>query len=105
MVQGKPRCVPVDEGDSLLLPSVVHYAKDGIRCNCVCPGTVDTPSLQERIKAHGDPEEGRRMFLARQLPVDTRWAVFEPNNRRLWARVKRAITAATAAPSVIEGRM
>ena len=31
------------------------------------------------------------MFLARQLPVDTRWAVFEPNNRRLWARVKRAI--------------
>ncbi|MBZ4333254.1 Fe-S protein assembly chaperone HscA [Corallococcus interemptor] len=27
--QGKPRCVPVDEGDSLLLPSVVHYGKDG----------------------------------------------------------------------------
>ncbi|QSQ24617.1 Fe-S protein assembly chaperone HscA [Pyxidicoccus parkwayensis] len=29
VVQNKPRCVPVDEGDSLLLPSVVHYAKDG----------------------------------------------------------------------------
>jgi molecular chaperone HscA len=29
VAQGKPRCVPVDEGDSLLLPSVVHYAKDG----------------------------------------------------------------------------
>ncbi len=29
VVQGKPRCVPVDEGDALLLPSVVHYAKDG----------------------------------------------------------------------------
>ena len=29
VVQGKPRCVPVDEEDSLLLPSVVHYAKDG----------------------------------------------------------------------------
>ncbi|MFP2928375.1 Fe-S protein assembly chaperone HscA [Pyxidicoccus sp. 3LG] len=28
-VQDKPRCIPVDEGDSLLLPSVVHYAKDG----------------------------------------------------------------------------
>ncbi|AFE09084.1 chaperone protein HscA [Corallococcus coralloides DSM 2259] len=27
--QGKPRCVPVDEGDSLLLPSVVHYGRDG----------------------------------------------------------------------------
>jgi 2-keto-3-deoxy-L-fuconate dehydrogenase len=42
------------------------FVGQGIRCNCVCPGTVDTPSLQERIKAHGDPEEGRRMFLARQ---------------------------------------
>jgi 2-keto-3-deoxy-L-fuconate dehydrogenase len=42
------------------------FVNKGIRCNCVCPGTVDTPSLQERILAHGDPEEGRRMFLARQ---------------------------------------
>jgi 2-keto-3-deoxy-L-fuconate dehydrogenase len=42
------------------------FVSKGIRCNCVCPGTVDTPSLQERILAHGDPEEGRRMFLARQ---------------------------------------
>jgi 2-keto-3-deoxy-L-fuconate dehydrogenase len=42
------------------------FVAKGIRCNCVCPGTVDTPSLQERINAHGDPEEGRRMFLARQ---------------------------------------
>ena len=29
VIQGKPRCLPVDEGDALLLPSVVHYAKDG----------------------------------------------------------------------------
>ncbi len=29
VVQGKPRCLPVDEGDAMLLPSVVHYAKDG----------------------------------------------------------------------------
>jgi len=42
------------------------FVSKGVRCNCVCPGTVDTPSLHERIKAHGDPEEGRRMFLARQ---------------------------------------
>lgn len=42
------------------------FVAKGIRCNCVCPGTVDTPSLHERINAHGDPEEGRRMFLARQ---------------------------------------
>jgi 2-keto-3-deoxy-L-fuconate dehydrogenase len=42
------------------------FVGKGIRCNCVCPGTVDTPSLHDRIKAHGDPEEGRRMFLSRQ---------------------------------------
>lgn len=42
------------------------FVAKGIRCNCVCPGTVDTPSLHERINAHGDPEEGRRMFLSRQ---------------------------------------
>jgi molecular chaperone HscA len=29
VIQGKPRCLPVDEGDAMLLPSVVHYAKDG----------------------------------------------------------------------------
>ncbi|MGE0803739.1 MAG: SDR family oxidoreductase [Lautropia sp.] len=42
------------------------FVAKGIRCNAVCPGTVDTPSLHERIAAFGDPEEGRKMFLARQ---------------------------------------
>ena len=38
----------------------------GIRCNAVCPGTVDTPSLHDRMAATGDYETGRRAFLARQ---------------------------------------
>lgn len=38
----------------------------GIRCNCVCPGTVDTPSLADRINAFDDPAEARRAFVARQ---------------------------------------
>jgi 2-keto-3-deoxy-L-fuconate dehydrogenase len=38
----------------------------GIRCNAIAPGTVDTPSLHERIGAFADPEEARRMFIARQ---------------------------------------
>ena len=42
------------------------FVADGIRCNAICPGTVDTPSLQERINAHADPAEARKNFIARQ---------------------------------------
>ncbi|MBI3370329.1 MAG: SDR family oxidoreductase [Betaproteobacteria bacterium] len=42
------------------------YVKQGIRCNCIGPGTVDTPSLHERINAFADPVQARRDFIARQ---------------------------------------
>ena len=42
------------------------YVARGIRCNAICPGTVDTPSLQDRIQAQPDPLEARRNFIARQ---------------------------------------
>ena len=42
------------------------FVADGIRCNAICPGTVDTPSLQERINAHANPVEARKNFIARQ---------------------------------------
>ncbi len=42
------------------------YVRQGIRCNAVCPGTVETPSLGERLAAFPDPEEARRNFIARQ---------------------------------------
>jgi len=42
------------------------YVTKGIRCNAIGPGTVDTPSLAERIGAYDDPVEARRMFVARQ---------------------------------------
>jgi 2-keto-3-deoxy-L-fuconate dehydrogenase len=38
----------------------------GIRCNAICPGTVDSPSLQSRMRAQGDYEAARRAFVARQ---------------------------------------
>jgi 2-keto-3-deoxy-L-fuconate dehydrogenase len=44
----------------------VDYIKRGIRCNAVCPGTIDTPSLGERINAFSDPEQARKDFIARQ---------------------------------------
>ncbi|MBA3771263.1 MAG: SDR family oxidoreductase [Ramlibacter sp.] len=42
------------------------YVADGIRCNAICPGTVDTPSLRQRINENPDPEATRRAFIARQ---------------------------------------
>ena len=42
------------------------YVGRGIRCNAVCPGTVETPSLLERINATDDPVAARKNFIARQ---------------------------------------
>jgi 2-keto-3-deoxy-L-fuconate dehydrogenase len=42
------------------------YVKQGIRCNCIGPGTVDTPSLAGRINAFADPVQARKDFIARQ---------------------------------------
>lgn len=42
------------------------YTTKGIRFNAICPGTVDTPSLADRMKATGDVEKARAAFVARQ---------------------------------------
>ena len=42
------------------------YIDRGIRCNAICPGTVESPSLQARINAFDDPIAARRAFVARQ---------------------------------------
>tara|TARA_R110000787_G_scaffold6475_12_gene22682 strand:- start:12168 stop:12905 length:738 start_codon:yes stop_codon:yes gene_type:complete len=42
------------------------YVAKNIRCNAICPGTVDTPSLQGRMQAQGDYEKARQMFVSRQ---------------------------------------
>ena len=42
------------------------FVARGIRCNAVCPGTIATPSLEQRIQAFDDPEAAKRSFLARQ---------------------------------------
>jgi len=42
------------------------YVAQNIRCNAICPGTIDTPSLHQRMRDTGDYETGRARFLARQ---------------------------------------
>jgi 2-keto-3-deoxy-L-fuconate dehydrogenase len=46
------------------------FVGKGVRCNCICPGTIDTPSLGERVKALGAQvggvDKARRMFVERQ---------------------------------------
>ncbi|MGB9141196.1 MAG: SDR family oxidoreductase, partial [Aestuariivirga sp.] len=42
------------------------FVTKGIRCNCICPGTVETPSLYDRMRAQGDFEKAKAAFIARQ---------------------------------------
>ncbi len=42
------------------------FVTKGIRCNCICPGTVESPSLNDRMRATGDYETARKAFIARQ---------------------------------------
>jgi len=42
------------------------YVAKGIRCNAICPGTVESPSLEGRMRAQGDYETARAAFIARQ---------------------------------------
>jgi len=42
------------------------FVSQGIRCNAICPGTVESPSLEARMRAQGDYEKARAAFIARQ---------------------------------------
>lgn len=42
------------------------FVKDNIRCNAICPGTVHSPSLEQRLAAQGDYETAKAQFIARQ---------------------------------------
>lgn len=61
-------CYAASKGAVLALSRsmAIDYVRDNIRVNCLCPGTIDTPSLQQRLAAFPDPVEARRNFIARQ---------------------------------------
>ena len=42
------------------------FIKSGLRCNAICPGTVESPSLNDRLRATGDFEKAKTDFIARQ---------------------------------------
>ena len=42
------------------------FITEGVRCNCICPGTVDSPSLHDRLRATGDYDKAMKDFIARQ---------------------------------------
>lgn len=44
----------------------IDYITKGIRCNAICPGTVDSPSLHDRLHATGDYDTAMKAFIARQ---------------------------------------
>ncbi len=44
----------------------IDFVGQGVRCNAICPGTIDSPSLQERLAATGDFDKARTAFTARQ---------------------------------------
>ncbi|MEM6847629.1 MAG: SDR family oxidoreductase [Pseudomonadota bacterium] len=44
----------------------VDFVTQGIRANCICPGTVDSPSLHDRLRATGDYDAAMKAFIARQ---------------------------------------
>ncbi len=43
-----------------------EYITQGVRCNAICPGTVDSPSLHDRLRATGDYDQAMKDFVARQ---------------------------------------
>jgi 2-keto-3-deoxy-L-fuconate dehydrogenase len=67
---GLPRraCYGASKGAvlALTLAMAADHLEDGIRVNCVCPGTVDTPWVERLLSATDDPDEARRALVARQ---------------------------------------
>ncbi len=44
----------------------IEFVGQGVRCNCICPGTVNTPSLHQRLRDTGNYEKAMKDFVARQ---------------------------------------
>ncbi len=69
-ITGVPRRAAYGASKGAVIGLTKAVARDviatGVRCNALCPGTTDTPSLNDRMQAQADPEAARRAFIARQ---------------------------------------
>jgi 2-keto-3-deoxy-L-fuconate dehydrogenase len=69
-IKGVPRRFAYSSSKAAVIGLTKAVAMDhitsGIRCNAICPGTIETPSLHERMSAHADFETARKAFIARQ---------------------------------------
>lgn len=61
-IYGASKAAIIGMTKSVAVDHVIH----GVRCNAICPGTVDSPSLHERLRATGDYEAAHKAFIARQ---------------------------------------
>jgi len=69
-VSGLPKRVAYGASKAAVIGLTKAVAADhihqGIRCNAICPGTIQSPSLDDRINAFDDPVQARKDFIARQ---------------------------------------
>lgn len=77
------------------------FVTKGIRCNTVCPGTVDSPSLQQRLRDSGDYDAARKAFTARQ-PMGRLGTAEEMSSIVLWL-ASDASAFATGQNFIVDG--
>lgn len=88
---------------SLSKSMAAEYVSEGVRVNCVCPGTVLTPSLRGRINRTGDPETTMKNYVSRQ-PMGRLGTPEEIAQAVLFA-ADPAVTFMTGANVVVDGAM
>ena len=81
----------------------MDFVGRGIRCNAICPGTVETPSLDDRMRAQGDYDAARQAFIARQ-PIGRLGTAMEIAQLALYLASDES-TYTTGAVHVIDGGM
>lgn len=81
----------------------MDFVGRGVRCNAICPGTVETPSLDDRMRAQGDYDAARQAFIARQ-PMGRLGAAMEIAQLALYLASDES-TYTTGAVHVIDGGM